>query len=72
MTTAPPHATVLDSLQTLSSIIIYALSMYLLTFINFLRHNGNINLARSRYCLSFLFTIELLEMIVGQGYHNRR
>ena len=58
----------LDSLQTLSSIIIYALSMYLLTFIN-LRHNGNVNLAR--YCLSFLFTIELLEMIVGQGYHNR-
>ena len=58
----------LDSLQTLSSIIIYALSMYLLTFIN-LRRNGNVNLAR--YCLSFLFTIKLLEMIVGQGYHNR-
>ena len=58
----------LDSLQTLASNVIYALSMYLLTFIN-LRHNGNVNLAR--YCLSFLFTIELLEMSVGQGYHNR-
>ena len=58
----------LDSLQTLSSIIIYALSMYLLTFIN-LRHSGNVILAR--YFLSFLSTIELLEMSVGQGYHNR-
>ena len=58
----------LDSLQTLSSNIIYALSIYLLTFIN-LRHNGNGNFAT--YCLSFLFTIELLEMSVGQGYHNR-